>query len=245
MRLLLALLALTLLPSPARAAETPPEVRAQLERLRKASDKLQQYTYVFRRHEWVDGSQQAPQVMAVKFRKPFDVYMTWTGEVYTGRELIYRQGWNDGKLHVHPAPGALVPSLNLDPKGKLAMRGSRHGIEMIDISNVVALILDQTDRLDANPDLSATFTSQGREVINGEASSCLRIDLPKEQDPGLYARRVDLCASDTTDLLTRVRAWDLEDGEVRKVEDYEFRDVRTSPGLTDADFDPDNPAYGF
>lgn len=245
MRQLLSVLLLLCLPDVSRAGDTPPEVSAQLDRLRSSTDALRQYTYTFRRQEWLDGKQQDPQVMAVKFRKPFDVYMTWTGEVYTGRELIYRQGWNNGRLHVKPAPGALIPTVNLDPTGKLAMRGSRHGIEMIDIGNVVELILSQTERLQANDALSATFTVQGSETINGEPSHCLRIDLPKDLDPGLYAQRVDLCTSTTSGLLTRLRAWDNEDGAVRKVEDYEFRGLDASPGLTDLDFDPDNPAYGF
>lgn len=245
MRLLLALIALLLAPAAATAGATPPEVSVHLERLRTATAALSQYTYTFRRQEWVGGSQQDAQIMAVKFRKPFDVYITWTGEVHTGRELIYRKGWNDGKLHVKPAPGALVPTVNLDPYGKLAMRGARHGIDLIDISNVVKLILDQTDRLAANPSLSATYTRQPSETVGGRPSSCLRIDLPKDQDPGLYARRVDLCTDDATGLLTRVRAWDQEDGALRQVEDYEFSNLDTTPGLTDLDFDPDNPAYGF
>jgi outer membrane lipoprotein-sorting protein len=29
------------------------------------------------------------------------------------------------------------------------------------------------------------------------------------------------------------------------VERYGYRDLRLNPGLTDADFDPKNPAYGF
>ncbi len=224
---------------------TPPEIRARLERMRAAAASLKQYTYTFRRHEWVDGKQGDPQLMAVKFRKPMDIYMTWVGDAHTGRELLYRKGWNDGKMRVHPTPGALIPSLNLDPNGKLATKGSRHGIELIDLSNVTAIILAQTDRLDKNPDLSATFTDQGKQVVNGEASHCTRIDLPKDKDPQLYGQRVDLCLSTRTGLLTRLQTWDVEDGALRKVEDYEFRDLNLSPGLTDADFDPDNDAYGF
>lgn len=239
-------LLLALLSSPAHAVDTaPPEVKQGLERMRTATAALTEYSYTFRRHEWKDGKQLDAQLMAVKFRKPLDVYLTWTGDVHTGRELIFRRGWNDDKLHVKPSPSPLVPTLNLDPSGKLAMRGSRHGIEMIDLGNVTALILAQTDRLAQHATLEATYTDQGQQDVHGEPSRCVRVDLPKDQDPALYGHRVDMCVSQATGLLTRLRTWDHEDGQVRKVEDYEFRDMDTSPGLTDADFDPDNPAYGF
>jgi len=237
------LLAGALCPGTARAAAPPPEIQQALERMRSASAALTQYTYEFRREEWKDGKQLPPQLMQVKFRKPLDVYLQWTGDAYKGRELIYRQGWNDNELHVKPGP--LIPVLNLDPAGRLAMRGSRHGIDMIDMSKVTDLILRQTDRLAANPDLSATFTAQGAQLINGEPSHCVEIDLPKERDPALFATRVDMCSSDATGLLTRLRAWDQEEGALHKVEDYEFRRLDLHPGLVDADFDPDNPAYNF
>ena len=236
------LLALLLLPS-ALAGQTPPDIRARLERLRTAAEGVSQCTYTFRRHEWTDGRQQPPHEMAVKFRKPMDIYMKWVGDTHKGRELLYRQGWNEGDMMVKPGP--MIPTLSLDPKGKLAMRGSRHGIDMIDLSNVADIILDQTDRLEASATLSATYTSQGAQTVNGEASWCVQIDLPKDQDTQLYAYRVDMCLSDRTGLLTRLRAWDQSDGELRKVEDYEFRNINLSPGLTDQDFSDENPGYGF
>lgn len=227
------------------AGETPPEFHARLERMRSTAAALQQYTYTLYRHEWVDGEQADPQEMAIKFRKPMDIYVVWTGEVYKGRELIYRKGWNNGKMRVHPTPGALIPSLNIAPDSRLAMRGSRNGIELIDIGNVVDLILAQTDRVEANPDLQASFTDLGARMVNGEPSHCLKIELPKDKDPALYAYRVDMCISDETGLPNRLESWDFEDGAMRKVAHYEFRDLNTHVTLTDADFDPDNAAYGF
>ncbi len=242
---LLCLAGLLSLSTPAAAGDTPPEFHDRLERMRGAADALQQYTYTLYRHEWVDGGQADPQEMAVKFRKPMDIYMTWVGDEHTGRELIYRKGWNDGRMRVHPTPGALIPSINLSPTSRLAMKGSRNGIELIDIGNVVSLILAQTDRVEASDTLQASFTDLGNRMVNGEASTCLKIELPKDKDPALYAYRVDMCISDGTGLITQLQSWDFEDGAMRKVAEYEFRDMNTKVSLTDADFDPDNDAYGF
>ncbi|NOY28443.1 MAG: DUF1571 domain-containing protein [Oligoflexia bacterium] len=224
------------------ASELSVEAQARFDRMRTATAALSSYTYTFRREEWADGKQQDPNLMAVKFRRPMDIYMKWVGQVHKGRELLYRQGWNDGDMKVKP--GALLPTLNLDPAGRLAMHGSRHGVDLIDLSRVVGIITSQTDRIAANNALSATYTDLGPALVGAEAAHCLRADLPKDQDPGLYAVRIDICTSDQTGLLVRLRTWDVEDGQLRKVEDYEFRDITVVP-LADSDFDPDNPEYGF
>lgn len=235
--------ALLLLLAPALAMPGPADVRARLERMRSAADALREYTYTFQRQEWVDGKQQPQHLMSIKFRKPMEIYIHWIGDTYKGRELLYKRGWNDGNMMVKPGP--MLPTLSLDPNGRIAKRGSRHGIEMIDLSNVAKLILSQTDRLEASATLSATFSDGGAQVINGEPSWCTSIGLPKDKDPALYAYRVDMCLSEASGLLTRLRSWDMDDGQLRQVADYEFRQVNLSPGLTDSDFDNDNPAYNF
>lgn len=237
------MMTLLLLLAPAFATPGPSDVRARLERMRSAADALREYTYTFQRQEWVDGKQQPKHLMAIKFRKPMDIYIKWVGDTHKDRELMYRRGWNDGEMMVKPGP--MIPTLSLDPNGRIAKRGSRHGIEMIDMSNVAKLILTQTDRLDSSAELSATFSEKSSQTINGEASWCVRIDLPKDKDPALYAYRVDMCLSEATGLLTRLRSWDMESEQMRQVADYEFRQVNLAPGLTDADFDSENPAYGF
>lgn len=57
-----------------------------------------------------------------------------------------------------------------------------------------------------------------------------------------YAPRAKICFSVKTKLPTRVSSWDEEDN---LVEDYAYSDVRLNPGLTNADFDPENADYNF
>ncbi len=60
--------------------------------------------------------------------------------------------------------------------------------------------------------------------------------------PRYYAGRLDVCIDRQTFLPLRVTVWDF-DGTL--YERYEHRDLKIDVGLTDADFDPKNPAYHF
>ena len=46
-------------------------------------------------------------------------------------------------------------------------------------------------------------------------------------------------------LPARTEIWDLEDGALRVVERYGLADLQENLGLTDQDFSPENPEYGF
>lgn len=241
--MLAALLALLLLPATAHAADATATFLDRIEAMQQAAAKLHDATFHLHKREWV-GSEMTPrETLAVKFQRPLALYMRWVGEVNQGREVLFRSGWNDGRLRVDP--GGLVPTLNLDPHGRLAMRNSRHAIHSTSPLHTVEMIVGDVQRLQANPDHEAKVEDRGEHRIHGESARCLVSHLPKDRDPAYYARRVEVCFANRTDLPIRVRAWDHEGGEVRLVEEYVFEDLQVNVGLSSADFDPDHPEYGF
>lgn len=62
------------------------------------------------------------------------------------------------------------------------------------------------------------------------------------QVPITYGQRVVLWVDDQTHLPIQIEAYDFQG---RLYEHFEYRDLVINPILTDADFDPDNPAYKF
>ena len=101
--------------------------------LEKAYEKLltiPQYTATFYKQERIHGKLAAPEMMRIKLRhQPFSVYMKWAvGD--KGREALYVEGEDDDKLWVHFGgwKARLLPALNLDPSGRLAMMETRHPI---------------------------------------------------------------------------------------------------------------------
>ncbi len=246
MRIALAAALLATLPATAERPtdpDAPPAIQASLERMRSAVARTGTVTYVMHRQEWQDGQAYPAQRVEVKLRDPDELYMHWVGDAYSGRELIYRPGWNAGRLRV--SDGALVPTLDLDPRGALAMRGSRHPVWGASLLRTARSILHGADTLSADPQLNASYTDLGRVVVEGQPSHCYQAELPKAQDPGQYADRVVVCMAIGHGLPTRFAAWELHDGALRPIEDYRFEAVVPDAAIGDADFDPDNPAYGF
>ena len=227
----------------AQDPDAPPAIQASLERMRTAVADLHDATYTLHRREWQGGLAFPAQVITTKLRRPEDIYMHWTGEAYRGRELIYRRGWNQGRLRVSDGP--LVPTLDLDPTGILAMRGSRHPVWMASVLRTAEQILQGADTLSADPALTASYADQGTVAVQGEPSHCYTADLPVDQDPRQHAPKVLVCMSLSQGLPTRFAAWERSGSDLRQVEDYVFADLVVNPGLGDADFDPGNPGYGF
>ncbi|MBW1810938.1 MAG: DUF1571 domain-containing protein [Deltaproteobacteria bacterium] len=73
-----------------------------------------------------------------KFARPFQVYLGFI-KPFKGREVIYRQGWNDGELKVHKGSFPDI-NLNLDPRGSTAMKRSHHPITEFGFENTIRLI---------------------------------------------------------------------------------------------------------
>jgi hypothetical protein len=223
--------------------DAPPAIQASLERMREAAAELRGASYTLHRSEWRDGVAYPPQVIATKLRRPEDLYMRWVGEAYQGREALYRAGRNDGRLKV--SEGAYLPTLDLDPTGSVAMLRSRHPVWMGSVLRTATTILGGADTLTADPTLDACYEDQGTVLVRGEPSHCYQADLPVDRDPGQYAPRVLVCMSLEHGLPTRFAAWERAGEGLRMVEDYGFEGLVVNPGLSDVDFDPDNPAYGF
>ncbi len=211
--------------------------------MQTATARLRDATYLFHKQEYVDGRQQPAQRIAVKYRAPYDIYMKWLEPVHAGRELLYRATGNRGRLRV--SPGRWLPTLDLDPRGRLAMRGNRHSVLELPFPAIIKNFTDSAALIRANPALRARITDLGRQTHYGETAHCYHLQLPKAQEPRLYAAEVLLCVSLRTGLPLRIRSKDVEDGQLRQVEDYGYENVQLNVGLGDRDFDPDNPAYGF
>ncbi len=202
----------------------------------------QRWTFTIDRTEWVDGALAPPVRMRVHFEKPLSVYVKWIGEVDTGQELLYRKGWNEGRLRVNP-PG-LVPTLDLDPHGSVAMRGNRHPIDEIGFPYLIGRMAAD-HRLALEHASRSSVEDLGTQTVGGVAARCYRATLPKDIDPRFYAYRAEICVDPKTNLPADVAVWDKVGGQVQLVERFTFRDVHVNPRFDPLTFDPANPAYTF
>lgn len=203
--------------------------------------RVQEYTCQFHKQEKIEGTIHKPETMSMKFRaRTFSVYLKWTGAVSDGQEAIYVEGRNDGKAAVHPSGllGILFRRVNIDPTGKVALRHSRRPVTFAGMTNMLRLIIPQCERAKANGDLALTY--EGIREHDGRPAYVFKRVLPQKHD---YPCPVLIAYIDRQYLVcVRTDAYDW-DGTL--LSQYIYTDLKINPGLTDADFDPDNRDYGF
>ena len=139
------------------------------------------------RQERVRGELQAAEVIRLKFRKPFQVYLKWVGEARAGRELLYAEGWNGNRLMAHEGGVLGFITLSLDPNGALALRHSRHPVTDTGIGRMLEVVSESMHRAVAAGELEivgvAPTPSTGG-VRGGSRDACPRTA------KGYYAARV-------------------------------------------------------
>jgi hypothetical protein len=236
----LAVLVCLALPSTGLCDPALGEAVARLREAEHAYGEIRDYLAVLHRQERVRGELQAPEVIRLKFRKPFQVYMKWLGEAHAGRELLYAEGWNGNRLMAHEGGVLGFITLNLDPNGALALRHSRHPVTDTGIGRMLEVVSESLQRAVAAGELAvgglSTHTVYGRR--------CRRLEgrLPADPAKGYYAPRVVMDFDLESKLPLRIEIYDAED---RLMEQYGYEDLQVNVGLSELDFDPTNPDYRF
>ena len=220
-----------------------PIVLTIVEKMNAAVRKVNDYQCVFHKTEWKNGRQIPYEKTVMKWRRtPFSVYMKWIGTERTHQEIIYKVGWNDGMLRAHKGS---FPDLtvSLDPGGSTAMADSRHSVKEAGFLETMRLIRQDMKAAREEKGAGWKFSASVEVTAFGERVRC--ISSHNLGGAKYYAEKVRVCMSLRSGLPIVVQIWKNEDGTVRLVEDYGFEACRINPGLTDKDFDPENPEYKF
>ncbi len=211
--------------------------------IRKAEEvlsKTDSYTVIFHKQERLTGMLGEVETIFLKFKKPFKVYMKWIKPPHEGRELIYVKGWNNNRLKVHEGGVLGVFNFNLEPESALGMKGSRHPVTDTGIENIVKVIGRDLRRGIKTTEVE--FKDRGEEIVYGRRTKKLEGIFPKEIEKGYYCSKAVINFDIETKVPLKVMIYDWDDN---LIENYGYEDLRLDAGLTDADFDPDNPEYRF
>ena len=214
---------------------------AAVERMEKTLAAAAGASYVLYKTEYADGSWGEEQELHVQWRKPMDIVIAYKGP-QEGRVVLYKGAdWNDGDIRVDPGP--YKPVLNLDPDGVVAGAGERYTVREVRLGHAVGLVARDTWKVRDHPSWVGQVESEGTQQTRGGESACYMTTSPKDEDPSLYAYRTRACFSVATGMPTVLESWDVEDGEMRRIEIYEFTQVDLSPDQTPATFEP--ATYGM
>jgi hypothetical protein len=211
-----------------------------IQRMEKVVSGLDDITYTMHKTEMVAGRIVENDPTLVKFLAPMSVYMRVGDAASPSQEVLYKDGWNEGKLRV--SLGGWAPTVNLHPESRLVMRKNRHSIRYIAPQTVVDRIAADARRANGRKDVQVA--DMGIQQRLGESARCFEVTLPKG-DPEFYAALVEMCVAERTGLLVTMRAWQASGEDLVLVEDYGYEGVQTNTGLTSADFSPDNVSYNF
>lgn len=207
----------------------------------RIDDVLGAHEFMFakiRNRKVVDGKVVQPLSVYLRFLKPSTV---------KGREVIYVEGQNDGKLIAHEGgfKGKFLPTVTIPPDGMLAMRGQRYPMTEIGVENLIVKLIERGERAREFPDVQCEFRKNAR--IKERTCTVLQVTQPTKT-PGSEFYQAQVFIDEAFNVPIRYIAydWPVNEGDkLEVIEEYNYLNLKINVGLTDADFDPNNPDYNF
>ena len=225
--------------------------------LQDMQSEVRDYTAIMVKREQVNGIVGDPEYMRLKVRcprktengeTPFSVYMKFLKPRETaGRQVIWVNGRDDNNLIVHDKnnPAIRFRRVYLQPDGMLAMRGNRYPIYDAGVENLIHKLIKKANR-DKQAGMCQVEYRSGAEI---NKRPCSVIELVHNERKAPYEfHKAQVFIDDELNLPIRYAAydWPTSPGSKPKlIEEYTYVNLKLNVGLTDSDFDPDNPVYKF
>ena len=185
-------------------------------------------------------------VMTVR-HEPFAVYVKYV-DPNGGRQVLYRDGENDGQMLVRQTGlASFLGTMQVAPAGTLALKENRHPITKAGMANLAGGVADEWSELSsAAPD---GMTVRRYPSAKFADFRCEAFEVSHEHPgPHVAFHRTRLFLDRATGLPVRVQRYGFPSAvgiDAPLVEDYAYFDLDLKTRLTDRDFDPANPSYGF
>lgn len=226
--------------------------------LRHIRSTIRDYTAIMIKREQVGGVLGDYEYMGVKVRNrqvengkirtPFSVYMAFLKPTSVkGREVIYVENKNSGNLVAHEGGmrGRFLPTVSLDPNGMMAMRGQRYPITEMGIENLVVKLIEKGERDRLQGPCTVEFL-QGAKV-GGRPCTVLTVK-HDEKRPCFDFHVAQIFIDNELNIPIRYCAYEWPKsagGQPVLLEEYTYQNIKLNVGLTDKDFDQENPKYKF
>lgn len=223
----------------------------------RIQETIRDYTCTLTRRERVDGQLIGYETMFVKVRhslkedgrvvQPFSVYVRFLSpDRVKGREVIYVDGQNDGKLIVRNGGLRFAHiTTSLLPDSPAAMQHSRYPVTEIGVLNLTQRLIVNGEKELKDKNYEAKLVRGAK--INGR--SCTVVQMThKVRGGGLAYKTARILIDDDLVLPVHYAAYDWpkeEGGKLVLIEEYTYTDLKLNVGLSDWDFDHRNESYQF
>lgn len=234
-----ALFALAAMAAQAGAADKP-DPEQWLREAEAAYGKVTSYTAIFHKQQRVAGELLRKETILLKFRKPSSFYMKWIESPYKGSELLYAEGWNEGRARVHRGGLLRFITHDLDPRHAGLMADNLRPFTSAGIGFLVEIVAINLRKAIRAGELE--FSGRGTESVYGRRTQVLEAVFPKAKATDYDGHRFVINQDVESRILVRIRVYDRDD---QLVESYGYENLVLAAPLTDADFDPKNPEYRF
>ncbi|HJN07916.1 MAG TPA: DUF1571 domain-containing protein [Pirellulaceae bacterium] len=205
----------------------------------RVNDKLGDIQYMFakiRNRKTKDDELQTPFGVYMRFLKPASV---------KGREVIWVENQNDGKIVAHEAGILGVLTVHLKPEGMVAMIGQRYPITKIGLQRLVEELIEKGEGQRKFGECEVQFIKNAK--INKRNCTMIQVVHPRRREHfDFYRARIFI--DDELNLPIRYAAWSWPEtpgGDPVLLEEYTYVNLELNVGLKDSDFDPDNSDYNY
>ena len=226
--------------------------------LQQCRAEVKDYTAILVKRERIGGTLNPHEFMFVKVRnrkvvdgkivQPLSVYLNFLKPTaIKGREVIYVEGKNEGNLIAHEGgfKGKFLPTVTVPPDGVLAMRGQRYPMTEIGVENLIVKLIERGQKARRAPDVQCEFRKNAK--VKDRVCTVMQVTQPTRlPDAEFYQAQVFI--DDELNLPIRYVAYDWParpNDSLQVIEEYNYLNLKLNVGLSDADFDPNNPKYNF
>ncbi|MCG8471295.1 MAG: DUF1571 domain-containing protein [Desulfobacterales bacterium] len=122
------------------------EPLAKARRSLRMSESLKDYTAVLVKQERFGKRLSKQEEILFKYGSPDKVYMRWIGKVNKGQEALFVAGENKNRLKAHKGGFLGMVTVNVDPRGSMAMEGQHHPILDAGIGPTTQLVLRDLEK---------------------------------------------------------------------------------------------------
>ncbi len=199
---------------------------------------IKDFTSSFYSKESVRGEIIEQKNILLKFRKPLNVYMKWTEGDDEGQETIYFPEKYGKKLQAHGGGWLNVVNVSLDPAGSQATKKGRHTIYDAGIGHILDLVRQNYALTQKTGKGIIVF--EKNEIFDGRNTLLFKAELPDGY--GFYGKKIVINFDEKTKLPVKITVYGFKN---EFLESYAYTNIKYNTGLTDRDFDMDNPAYKY
>jgi Protein of unknown function (DUF1571) len=202
---------------------------------------VRDYSCTLVKQECVDGELGEQQHIMLKvMHQPFSVYMSFL-KPYAGREVVYVDGQNNGKLIVLEAGmKRMLGKMNLDPQGSLAMSGQKHPITDVGFRNLTAKLTKMWEGEMKFAECDVT-TDPNTHIAN-RATTMIQVTHPvARQDFRFHVARLFLDNELKIPVHFDAYMWPEQQGGQPSLEErYTYTNLKLNNGYTAREFDAAN-----